>query len=82
MLNIMIDILIKVVVFIYYAVVLVCEIYMVIIVPVFILGCIYSCCTGKKMPWMKDNSTTFKGTVSIRRKEKKDSKCTIEEKWW
>ena len=81
----MMDILIKAVVFIYYAVVLVCEIFLVICVPVLVLGCIYSCCTGKKMPWMKDKGTTFKGTVDIRKKKGKDGedgKCTIEEKWW
>lgn len=78
----MIDFLIKAAVCIYLGFLLLGGICLILIGPVLVIGCIYSCCTGKLMPWMKDQGTTFKGTVSFKRKEEKDENCTIEEKWW
>ena len=48
--------------------------FLIIVGIVFILGIfsiIISCLTGKKMPWMKDDTMTIKGNFTITEKKKK-----------
>ena len=60
----MADFLLKIVVFLYYCLLLVGGIALVIMAPFVIFGCIYSSITGKTLPWMKGN-----GTIAIEKRK-------------
>ena len=66
----MADFLLKVVVFLYYGLILVGGIALVIMASFVIFGCIYSCITGKTLPWMKDN--TINGTFTMEKRKEKE----------